>query len=393
MGKLQTIQIVSEGEHRMNGHKDDALLPAVFHYNPVQTDSDSRFANENRKFQGIPTIEKTPGGWFYTAFYGGMTCEESGNFVAVLRSREPRQHFGQPWLIVEAPTPECRTFDPCLWMDPLGRLWLFYAQSYTYIDGRLGVWAAVCTEPDADEPRFSPPRRIANGVMMNKPTCLSTGEWLLCCSIWCDELSDLNDLPEERFSNVYCSADNGETFTRIGYTDYADRSTDEPMIVEKKNGQLWMLIRGKHGIGQGFSDDKGYTWHDIGFSGIDNPCSRFHIRRLSGGNLLLINHRHFRGQDVEKVVVGSGRNNLTAMLSADDGRTWSDGILLDERNDISYPDAAIDENGRIWIVYDRERYSAREILLASVTEEDILAGTIVSEGSFLKQVIGNGARN
>ena len=48
----------------MNGHKDDALLPAVFHYHPFKTDPDSRFANENRKFQGIPAIEKTPGGWF-----------------------------------------------------------------------------------------------------------------------------------------------------------------------------------------------------------------------------------------------------------------------------------------------------------------------------------------
>ncbi len=377
----------------MNGHKNDALLPAVFHYNPVQTDPDSRFANENRKFQGIPAIEKTHGGCFYAAFYGGMTCEESGNFVVVLRSKDPHRHFGQPWLVVEAPTPECRTFDPCLWMDPLGRLWLFYTQSYTYIDGRLGVWAAVCTTPDADEPRFSPPRRIANGVMMNKPTVLSTGEWLLCCAIWCDELSDLNDLSEERFSNVYCSADNGETFTRIGYTDYADRSTDEPMIVEKKDGQLWMLIRGKHGIGQGFSDDKGYTWHDVGFSGIANPCSRFHIRRLPSGRLLLVNHKHFYGQNTEKVVVGSGRNNLTAMLSDDDGRTWTEGLLLDERSDVSYPDAAIDAAGRIWIIYDRERYAAREILLASVTEEDILTGTIVSEGSFLKQVIGNGTKN
>jgi len=294
---------------------------------------------------------------------------------------------------VEAPTPECRTFDPCLWIDPSGRLWLFYTQSYTYIDGRLGVWAAVCDHPDSEEPRFSEPRRIANGVMMNKPTVLSTGEWLLCCSIWCDERSELNDLPEERFSNVYCSADNGETFARIGYTDYADRSTDEPMIVEKKDGQLWMLIRGKHGIGQGFSDDKGYTWHDIGFSGIENPCSRFHIRRLPGGNLLLINHKNFNGQNPENVVVGSGRNNLTAMLSADDGKTWSEGLLLDERNEVSYPDASVDREGRIWIVYDRERYHAREILMASVTEEDILAGKLVSEGSFRKQVIGHGAQN
>lgn len=377
----------------MNGHKDDALRPAVFHYHPVKDDPASRFANENRRFQGIPAIERTAGGWFYAAFYGGMNGEESGNFVVVLRSREPRADFGQPWLVVEAPTPECRTFDPCLWTDPDGRLWLFYAQSYTYIDGRLGVWAAVCDAPDAEQPRFSQPRRIANGVMMNKPTVLSTGEWLLCCSIWCDELSDLNDLLEERFSNVYCSDDQGESFTLIGHTDYPDRSTDEPMIVEKKNGQLWMLIRGKHGIGQGFSDDRGHTWHDIGFSGLENPCSRFHIRRLPSGRLLLVNHKNFHGQSAEKVVVGSGRNNLTAMLSDDDGQTWTEGLLLDERSEVSYPDVSVDSDGRLWIIYDRERFKAREIMLASVTEEDILAQKLVSRDSFLKQVINHGAQS
>ncbi len=371
-------------------HKDDALLPAQFHYQPVRADPDCRFANRNRLFQGIPAVEKSPGGRAFLAFYGGMTCEESGNFVMLFIGDDSGRDFGEPYLVVEAPTPECRTFDPCLWFDPQGRLWLFYAQSYTYIDGRIGVWASVCEEPDAPAPRFGAPRRIANGVMMNKPTCLSDGSWLLCCTIWCDEFSDWNDLPEERFSNVYCSKDNGETFTRIGYTDYADRSTDEPMIVEKRDGSLWMLIRGKHGIGQSFSDDGGYTWHDTGSSGIANPCSRFHIRRLKSGRLLLVNHKNFAGQDAVKVRVGHGRNHLTAMLSDDDGKTWSEGLLLDARENVSYPDVTEDASGRLTIVYDRERYKDREILMASVTEEDILAGKLVSEGSFLARVIDRG---
>ena len=376
----------------MAAHKDDALLPASFIYHPIIKDPTSRFANANRYFQGIPTIEKTPGGMYFAAFYGGMDKETSGNFIAVMKSRDPKSDFGEPWLVIEAPTPECRTFDPDLWLDNRGRLWLFYAQSFTYIDGRLGVWAAVCDDPDAEEPRFSAPRRIANGVMMNKPTRLSTGEWLLCCAIWCDEHSDHNHLPEEQFSNVYCSKDEGETFERIGYTDYPDRSTDEPMIVEKLDGRCWMLIRGRHGIGQGFSDDKGYTWYDIGFSGIENPCSRFHIRRLPSGRLLLINHKNYTGQDKNNVRVGYGRNHLTAMLSDDDGLTWSEGLLLDERNQVSYPDAAIGEDGRITVIYDRERYNAREILTASITEEDILAGKLVSDGSFLRAVINRGAQ-
>ena len=79
------------------------------------------------------------------------------------------------------------------------------------------------------------------------------------------------------------------------------------------------------------------------------------------------------------------------MLSDDDGKTWSDGLLLDERDDVSYPDMSEDENGRLTIVYDRERYSAREILMSSVTEDDILSGKLVSRNSFLKQVVCHGA--
>lgn len=58
MGKLQTIQIVSEGEHRMNGHKDDALLPALFHYNPVQTDPDSALPMKNVNFRVSRPLKK-----------------------------------------------------------------------------------------------------------------------------------------------------------------------------------------------------------------------------------------------------------------------------------------------------------------------------------------------
>ena len=373
-------------------NKDDSLLQASFIYYPTKDNPESRFANANRYFQGISSIERTSKGTFYVSFYGGMKTEESGNFVVVFRSRDPKSDFGEPWLAIEAPTPECRTFDSCLWIDPMNRLWIFYAQSYTYIDGRIGVWAAVCDDPDADEPHFSEPRRIANGVMMNKPTVLSSGEWLLPCAIWCDEFSDHNDLPEERFSNVYCSWDNGNSFKLIGHSDYADRSTDEHMIVELKNGKLWMLIRGKHGIGQAFSDDKGYTWYDVAFSGIKNPCSRFHIRRLRSGRLLLINHKNYYGQDENHVIAGFGRNNLTAMLSDDEGRTWSQGLLFEERDMCAYPDATETEDGRIFVVYDRERYAAREILIASFTEEDILAQKLVTEGSFVKSVINHGAK-
>ena len=79
-------------------------------------------------------------------------------------------------------------------------------------------------------------------------------------------------------------------------------------------------------------------------------------------------------------------------VSHDDGKTWSEGLLFEERDKCSYPDAVETEDGRIYIVYDRERYEAREILLASIREKDILAQNLVSDGSFIKKVINHGAK-
>ena len=109
---------------------------------------------------------------------------------------------------------------------------------------------------------------------------------------------------------------------------------------------------------------------------IATPHSRFFIRRLASGNLLLVNHYKF-----------TGRSHLTAQLSTDDGATWNDGLLLDERSGVSYPDGVQDKDGLIWITYDRDRGGAGEILLAKFKEEDVAAGKNVSGAVSLKQVV------
>ena len=67
---------------------------------------------------------------------------------------------------------------------------------------------------------------------------------------------------------------------------------------------------------------------------------------------------------------------MAARLSDDDGKTWSTGLLLDGRDNVSYPDEVEDENGTLYVIYDRERLKDREILLAVFREEDILRGAM-----------------
>ena len=148
-----------------------------------------------------------------------------------------------------------------------------------------------------------------------------------------------------------------------------------------------MFVRTTYGIGVSYSYDGGKHWTKGENSGLGGPCSRFFIRRLKSGRILLINHYNY-----------TGISHLTAMLSEDECKTWKYKLLLDERAGVSYPDAKECNDGYIYVTYDRERgaylnsideaYSkAREVLFAKITENDIMNGTIVDEGSKLKCII------
>jgi hypothetical protein len=342
-----------------------------------------KYDTSHRLWQGIPGIEVTKKGRIFITFYSGGTREQINNFVALLKS-DDGIHFGEPIAVTFKENFRC--FDPCLWMDPLGRLWFIWSFA-----PENAVYAAICDDPDADELVWSDVRKIGNDVMMNKPTVLSTGEWHFPITVWPISLDKMNPIyattDPDRKAFVYETVDHGKTFTKLGGSNVPERICDEHMILELKDNTLAMFVRTTYGIGVSYSYDRGKTWTEGEDSGLKGPNSRFHIKRLKSGRILLINHYNF-----------NGRNNLTAMLSEDDGKTWPYKLLLDERDNVSYPDAVEHDDGYLYITYDRERgafrYSldkvyedAREILIAKITEEDIISGKLVSPDSKLKFVI------
>lgn len=373
---------------------NSALTPARIYVNPT----DERFRDTYRRWQGIPSIEVTDRGRIFVNFYSGQDAEVGGNIMVLCVSDDQGKSFRSCAAVVEHPDPECRIYDPNLWIDPHGHLWMTYTQARGFNDGRGGVWVSVCQKPDAEQLRWSAPRRIANGIMMNKPLITGKGEWLFPCAIWRDESgsvpSERHGLENEQFSNVYASDDEGKTITLRGHADVPARSFDEHMIVEKKDGTLWMLVRTFEGIGESFSFDEGYTWTPGRKSHIDGPCSRFFIRRLKSGRLLMINHHQFHERiDLDDIMnqgnvkSWKGRSHLTAMISEDDGATWPYTLLLDERDEVSYPDAKEAADGYIYVTYDHQRVTQREILMARLTESDILEGKITSPEGQLRILV------
>lgn len=167
----------------------------------------------------------------------------------------------------------------------------------------------------------------------------------------------------------------------------AHRIFDEHMIVERKDGTLWMLVRTRYGIGESFSSDGGRTWSTLEPSGIEHTSSRFFIRRLGSGNLLLVKHG--------PIEVKTGRSHLMAFISKDDGATWSKGLLLDERLGVSYPDGQEEPDGTIRITYDYSRTGEQFILMTTFREDDILANAYdkqIIEAYNNRRVISQGGR-
>lgn len=348
-----------------------------------------RYAMANLDYGMTIGTTVTHGGRIFACWVGGGDNEKA--FFLLAYSDDKGQSWTEPCLCID-PHDDSLPCDRCtivgtLWVDPSGRLWLFFNQSLLHYDGRSTNWYIRCDAPDEPVLNWTSPVYVSDGCTLNKPTVLSNGEWMLPVSIWArhhikqpfeDCFHELDDI---RMANVFVSADQGNTWERRGGVRFPQSRFDEHMIVERRDGTLWMIGRVQDGLMESFSQDAGRTWTEPARARVQSVSARYHLRRLRSGRLLLIKH------GVKPEQAAENRSWLTAFLSDDDGETWSKGFVIDERFEVSYPDADQDAAGQIYITYDRNRALDGEILMASLCEEDLLAGCLVTPGSFLKRVI------
>lgn len=359
---------------------DLALEPPV-----VNTAPGPEYADAVRPGNMVLGIDRTPKGRLWAAWVGNG--DSPNGFFMLATSDDGGTTWSKPRVVIDPQDGvldgaryERRALVGNLWTDPLGRLWCFFDQSLGYFDGRAGDFFIRCDDPDAVTPTWTPPVRIADGCTLNKPTVLADGDWLLPVSLWTRDRmggpgvdkTAHEDLDAIRMANVFASTDQGKTWSRRGGVAFPDTDFDEHMIVELKDGRLWMLARTKQGISESFSADKGRTWSAPTTSAIQNTSARFFIRRLASGNLLLVKNGPI---DVRL----PRRSSLTAFLSTDDGKTWPHSLLIDDRAQVSYPDGFQAPDGTIHVLYDWNRHTDAEILLARFREEDVLAGSVAGD--------------
>lgn len=276
------------------------------------------------------------------------------------------------------------------WLDPDGRLHLFTDQTICHFDGRAGVWESICDNADAESPVWSAPRRLCHGHLLNKPIVLGNGDWAM--SVYLNKINGhagewpgaFPELDAERGVTCLVSHDRGRSWEKRGIvremTDW-----QESQLVQRDN-VLQVYIRAvRNGEGcllASESTDGGYSWTEAHrLAGIDNTNARFQIVRLKSGRYLFVKH----GEIGANAANWKGRERLSAYLS-DDGENWRGGLLLDSGCG-SYPDCCQADDGTIYVTHDHGRDREGEIWLHRFTEDDILAGKIVSPRGRLGLVV------
>ena len=362
---------------------DKIKTPAPIDFSP----SEDTYRNY-RYFAMNMSLEVTPQGRLWSCWIGGE--DGPGAFLIATYSDDGGQTWEDIQFVIDPHDKSLplmmNTHIGAFWCDPLGRLWLFYQQSFGMWDGSGANFYIRCDDPDASEPVWTQPVYIGPGASIKKPIVTSQGEWILPVSIWerwhiTAPLQDCyRELDNIRGANVYASDDEGETWSYRGGVIFKDSNFNEHSVVELSDGRLMMYSRCSSSIKKSYSSDGGRTWtnEEVAFSHVNRMAT---IRTLPSGNLLLVKH----GKTMSEVT--SGRSNLTAYVSKDGGATWEGGLLLDERTGVAYPDIAFDGDGNIYVQYDYSRTVAAQILFAKFTEEDVLAGKLISQGSSLKNIV------
>ena len=268
--------------------QDPPLSPALLDLSleppEINTHPGPEYADAVRPGNMVIGMERTAKGRLWACWVGNG--DNPNGFFMLATSDDDGATWSKPRMVIN-PTdppnaPQRRALVGNLWIDPTGKLWLFFDQSLGYYDGRDGDWSITCENPDADEPVWSKPVRFADGCTLNKPTVLTNGDWLLPVALWTrdhikpDSLKEAHhELDGIRMANVFASTDHGKTWTRRGGVVFPESEFDEHMIVELRDSRLWMLARTKKGISESFSTDQGATWSEPHPSTISkNPSAR-----------------------------------------------------------------------------------------------------------------------
>ena len=281
-----------------------------------------------------------------------------------IRSRDSGETWSAPDRVFPLPA-EGRWFgrgaQPLI--DREGNLHLFFLD-LNVSSLKMDTWHARLTPKSG---AWSKLQRVCPSGPQNPPIQLRSGRIIVPIGYYFRDDIWNDPIPRSEITTYY-SDDSGESWHRSPDTlvvrapeSYHGLGVGghEPVIVELKDGKIWMLIRTQMGwLYESFSKD-GLGWSEPQATRFRAPDAPGSIVRLPSGELVLFWNNNDIPSPVDGRWIYTGRDALHAAISEDDGKTWRGfrEVYLDPfRNEIppetgdrgtAYPHAAATPNGQI----------------------------------------------
>lgn len=362
-----------------------------------------------RVFQGCPQVEISEGGRLWATWFGSNTQAErapfhQGQFSVISTSGDGGKTWKEVFVFDPSELLGGGASDPMLWKDPKGNIRFIVHRNIDF-KGQdpfaSSAWEFTMLDPEDEHTEWSEPRLLGNKNMsIMKPLIFPDGTILRSM----DDFKFVGSADQARIRFLKEGVDGQPIFVSELPAD-GDASFAEQMPIIRADGSLFTFYRARKGQKFAESFDGGKTWKPGGYYpmqfSINTKCI---LKKLPSGRVLLVaNDVQMRtengknvylytddeGQQQPLVKHKTARTRMTAYLSDDDGKTFPHKMLLCDDGQISYPSVTLDKEGAMLIVYDQGRGTIGQhtIFLSKITEEDILAGELTSDGSFLNTIV------
>ena len=362
-----------------------------------------------RIFQGCPQVEISEGGRLWATWFGSNTQAErapfhKGQFSVISTSANDGKTWKEVFVFDPSGLLGGGASDPMLWKDPMGNVRFIGLRNIDFKgkdEFASSAWEFTMLDPENEHTAWTAPRLLGNkNISVMKPLIFPDGTIMRSMDDF--KLVGVPDKVRIRFLKE--DADGKPLFVSELPVDN-DAVFAEQMPIIRKDGSLFTFYRAKNGQKFAESFDGGRTWklggyYPMQFS-INTKCI---LKTLPSGRVLLVandvqlneengNRTYYytdeHGKERELKEHKTARTRMTAYLSDDDGKSFRHKMLLCDEGQISYPSATLGKEGAIYIVYDQGRGTIGQhtIFLSKISEKDILAGKLVSDESFLNNIV------
>ena len=299
------------------------------------------------------TIVETSNRDLVCAWFGG--AREGDHAVAIWMSRRTADGWSKATVVVDEP--DVPTWNPVLFRDDAGCIWLFYQVGYT-----CDTWSGFVIKSTDDGKTWSSPEIMPAGLfgpIKNKPIRLADGR--IACGSSVESYNAWTG-----WIHIYDPKSGSWSIRGPLAVPDTPRGLIQPTLWEVMPGHIRSYLRSTREIGYictSDSEDNGETWSVAERTALPNPNSGIDAVKLADGRVVLI-YNHTQRTDKR-----SGREIIHVAVSSDDGETWSaPWVIEDEGTEYSYPAVIQGVDGTVHVTYTWNRIGVR---YASFSPEEI----------------------